>query len=1031
MADLGAVRLAWQALRFRRGVSASVLVVAAVTVGAAAVGPIFARASSESMLRDRLLNSQVSATGIRVQQNGPPTPAALAGLEGQLPPVRGVPGYPIRIRSLQLDSALARPRDNVVVAATRFVWREGACGHLRFEQGGCPSGPGTIAVSTRSAREYGWPLGTRLLARGFRGPSAAPLPVTVAGLYRPVDPTEQYWFDLAYFNARQNETAPDVDSVFVDQSTMRQARLDGRVLIELPLDVGAVRLHNVDRARQAAENLTALVRRTASDSTTTNNLGALLDTAAAERQQLVVLVTIVTLQLLVLGYLVLYLIVANSSDARGPELALARLRGGRARSALAFGLLEPVVLLVLAAPLGLAAAVAFVQVVAHRILLAGTPVSLPPGALLAGLGAVLGGVIAAGLAARRTLSSPVAEQLRRAPGDRAAGGRAAAVDMVVITLSIAGLLELRLSGGISNGKVDNLALLAPGLLALAAALLGVRLLPLLGGLLVGRTRSGRDVGTFLGLRQVVRRPAGLRVVVLLGTALGLATFAVAVSTTSAGNRQARAATEVGADRVVIVEPVPAEQLVQAVHRLDPDGRWAMAAQQYQPYGGEPGGSLVAVDSPRLPAVATWRSDFATASLPALASTLYPSLPPPVIFNGRGLRVRVLVTRLTASVPLQLHAIVATDVGGTLEVDLGRLTLGQHDYAGTLTGCSKSCRLVGLTVVRPLADFSRIGGTLVISQLASRGLVGWTAVPAGLDHRDRWQPTRSRDDSNGIDSLLATTVGLRYDFTALASAPPGVAPVDAPAPLPAVTTPKPLGDAAVGQAFPITGLDGEPTTAQAAGLATVLPRVQDDGTMVDLTYAGRSMRAGLGRATSEIWLGGKAPANAPSLISGLGLRVVGVDATSEHRTRLDRSGPALALHLFLAGAALAAVLAAAGTVVSVYLTGRRRSFEMAALQAAGLTRGSLLRAAVVEQLLLLLTGLVVGTAAGLAGAVLALPSVPTFVDGRAVPALRFGLHAVPLVALVAGIALLLTAVAMLAGSALVRSAVPSRLREAQQ
>lgn len=539
MADLGALRLAVQALRFRRGLSASVLLVAAVTVGTAAVGPVFARAGSESMLRDRLQTSPVSATGIRVQQNASPTPSALAGLEGQLP--RHVPGYPTRIGSLQLDGALARPRNNVVVATSRFVWREGACRHLRFPQGSCPSSPATIAVSTRSANQYGWQLGTPLLAQGFRGPTGAPLPVTVVGLYQPVDPTERYWFDLDYFNAGQNDQAPDVDSVFLDQATMRQAQGDGRVLIELPLDIEAARLGDVDRIRRGAESLTAEVPRTAADTTATTNLGDLLDAAAAERRQLTVLVTIVALQLLVLGYLVLYLIVATASDARGPELALARLRGGRARTALTFGLLEPLALLVLAAPLGLAAAVVFVEVVAHRILLAGTPVSLPPAALLAGLGAVLGGVIAAGLAGRRALTRSVVEQLRRAPGDRAGGGRAVAVDTVVIVLAIAGLLELRLSGGVSNGKVDNLALLAPGLLALAAALLGVRLLPLVGRLAVSRTRSGRDVGTFLALRQVIRRPSGLRVVVLLGTALGLATFAVAVSTTSAGNRQARAA----------------------------------------------------------------------------------------------------------------------------------------------------------------------------------------------------------------------------------------------------------------------------------------------------------------------------------------------------------------------------------------------------------------------------------------------------------------------------------------------------------
>ncbi len=1031
MADLGALQLAAQALRFRRGVSASILLVATITVGSAAVGPVFARAGAESMLRDAMRSAPVSATGIRVQKSVPPTPTALEQLDNHVAGAGQLAGYPSRLRALQLDGNVRR-LDGTGKALTRFVWRPDACSHLRFSAGRCPRAAREIAVSARSAREYGWRPGTALRTEGFAGQATAAGTMTVVGLYAPADPTERYWFDLDYFDAHQNDDPPDtVDSTFVDSSTMRDAAVPGRVLVELPLDVERLRLADMPAVRAAADRLAVELHRSDAEATATTTLGALLDTAAADRKQLTVLVTIVALQLLLLGYFVLYLIVANWSEARAPELALAKLRGGRPLSTLAFGLLEPVVLLVLAAPLGLAAAVLFVEVVAHRILLGGTPVLLPLTAFLAGLGAILGGVAAAALAARRTLSRPVTEQLRRAPGDRAAGRRATAIDVAVIVLALAALLELRLSGGLSNGKVDNLALLAPGLLALAAALIGIRLLPLLGRLLVWRTRSGRDVGSFLALRQVLRRPVGLRVVVLLATALALATFAVALTSTSATNRQDRAATEVGATRVAVVGAASADQLLNAVRRLDPDGRWAMAAQQYDPYSGQPGGTLIGVDSPRLPAVATWRSDFAGSSLPALVAALHPTLPPPVMVTGRGLRVHALVTRLASPVPLHLNATLALGTDATREVDLGPLALGARDYVGRITGCEASCRLRGLTVLRPLGSFSPIAGTVVLQGLATNARDGWRALPAGLDERDRWQPVRPRDDNSGMDSLLATAVGLRYDFSALAGGDPGVSPVDAPSPLPVVTNPKPLGDARVGGAYDVTGLDGQLRTVQAAAVANVLPRIQDGGTMVDLTYASRAVRSGTADVTSEVWLGERAPADALSRIRDVGLPVVRVEAAADHRARLDRTGPALALNLFLAGAGLAALLAAAGTVASVYLTGRRRAYEVAALLAAGLSRASLLRAAVVEQLGLLLTGLTIGTAAGLGGAVLALPSVPVFTDGRAVPALRFDLHAVPLALLVLGFAVLLLTLAVVAGSALVRSAVPARLREVQQ
>ena len=66
-------------------------------------------------------------------------------------------------------------------------------------------------------------------------------------------------------------------------------------------------------------------------------------------------VFLITCQLLLLAWLLLFLIVTDAAEARAGEVALAKLRGhGRLRT-IAFGLSEPVLLLAVALPVGLLA----------------------------------------------------------------------------------------------------------------------------------------------------------------------------------------------------------------------------------------------------------------------------------------------------------------------------------------------------------------------------------------------------------------------------------------------------------------------------------------------------------------------------------------------------------------------------------------------------------------------------------------------------------------------------------------------------
>ena len=70
------------------------------------------------------------------------------------------------------------------------------------------------------------------------------------------------------------------------------------------------------------------------------------------------------------------------------------------------------------------------------------------------------------------------------------------------------------------------------------------------------------------------------------------------------------------------------------------------------------------------------------------------------------------------------------------------------------------------------------------------------------------------------------------------------------------------------------------------------------------------------------------------LEGLGAQIEQDLTAAQRRAELGRQAPALALPLLVLGAAAAAVLAAGGVMLHLYLDGRRRRFELAVLDALG-------------------------------------------------------------------------------------------------
>src|SRR5262252_7075089 len=149
-------RLLVRGLWWRRGLSG------AVVMGAAVLGPLYARAAGESTLRDELTQAG-PATGLEFQDipYGFELAASVshfARAESMTLAPGAVRGYPTRIGSIYIEtSAHAAAGPGVKVG---MVWRAGACAHLIIVSGHCPDGAGQVLVSQRTVKgNYGWRLG--------------------------------------------------------------------------------------------------------------------------------------------------------------------------------------------------------------------------------------------------------------------------------------------------------------------------------------------------------------------------------------------------------------------------------------------------------------------------------------------------------------------------------------------------------------------------------------------------------------------------------------------------------------------------------------------------------------------------------------------------------------------------------------------------------------------------------------------------------------------------------------------------------
>lgn len=1022
-------RLAAAGLRHRGTRSVVVAVLAVLATASAVLGPAYARAAEQSTLADHLRAAPSWLTGFSVSSTGTAgdkTPAAVAGGTAGAPSSDALARIPVDYLTRNaartmlaarhyerpvggVRSSVSLPSIGGDVTTGRLVYRQGYCARLRPVEGRCPVRAGEVLASTRSPYRVGATV--PVTAAGPIDPllgDPGHTTVRVVGRYVAPHDTGGYWFNHGYFDAavfmKQDAEYRRIDSFFGSERTVHTLGIaEYTTMADFRLRVGSVRLDDVATLRA---QLSAGRRQIeAAGLSAATPLTGVLSDVDSERDQVSVAALLVAVQLVLLCWFVLFGVVRGATDERGPELGLAKLRGLPGRRVAVFGLAEIALLVLVATPAGVALGLAGTELVARFGLAAGVDAELRLPVLAAAVAAFAGALVAAALAVRRTVASPVVELLRRVPA-RAHRLRAGVAEGVLAAAALAACYELLTGAG------GRLGLLAGGLVAVVAGLLAGRLLPL--ALRRGVRTAGRRgrVPALLAAARLSRRGQVPRTVALVTVAVALLCYGVVTWDVAGRNEQRRSGAALGAATVYSVESGTAAALRAAVRRADPSGHEAMAVARGLYGSGDATTEVLAVDSDRFARVGYWQSAFAADDPATLARRLRPAAPAPVVPDAGPLSVTVDVA--SASPGMALVALLSDPQRQQRVVRLGSLARGRHTLTGTVDRAG--CRLVGFDLYRGPDTPAAVHGAFTLVSLRQRG-----GEPVGFD--TGWR---------AVDSTLGqpvSTVTPGAGGTAVRFDSPGgedlrVLHADAPYPLPAVTTGR-------RGTFRGPGLYGIDQGYREVATARTVPGI-GSGVLVDLTYADRV--AGFGESLDtplryQVWAAPGAPASLRQRLAAAGLTVTGVDSVAARRARLARQGPALALRLYLI-AAVAALLLAAGTVlVTAYLTARPVLYEVAALRAAGVPPGLVRRAGWREYGLLLGVALVAGALAGGVGAALAVPRLPQLAPDGGPPPAWWPDGWWPAGA-VLGAAVLLAAVTVAVVGAADRRGTPARLRDGQ-
>ncbi|GAB7043478.1 MULTISPECIES: hypothetical protein [Catenuloplanes] len=858
----------------------------------------------------------------------------------------------------------------------RMNWVDGACDHLEVD-GACATRADEIVLGPQTAARFGVAAGDTIDLAGVPGAS---VPLTVTGVFRSADPDDEFW------------TARTAPGLALDRGALLGDR-GGFELLGTPIvDVTHDYVLRTDVALDFAAtraDLAGLTPQRIGDLRLTSRLPDLLTALRGNEDALFRGAAITAAQLGLIGGFVLLLAAAQLAAERRDEAALAALRGAPAGTRALIAVTPGLLAIPVAAPAGFLAGFGATALAARAEFGFGPPVV--PSLIWAGAAALgcVAVVVAAAVAHRPR--GPVLEGLRRTPS-RLRIRPLDAVTLVVVALAAAARYEI---GNVGAANAEGIALLGPALVALAGGLLAARLVPPLAArVATSRLRTGR-LGPGLAALQLARRPGGHRVLALFAIAIALLVQAVTAVDLGARAADERARWEVGADRVLAVRAATPQALRDAVHAADPDGRFAMPVLRTR----QGGTALVAVEPDRLATVAARPRGLDQDRFRALTGLLHADAHPPVRVDGTALVLDVEADDLVSATDIAVHLV---DPGGrpiTVRLSLPEGP-GPATVRAPVDGCAGGCRLSHF-------GFQPRPNGLRLFEMRQEGPARTVLTGADLGSPGRWRP--------GFN-LGAALLTMQQDGPWLAASFTGVSPRDSvvevrlrssdvPVPVPVVVAAPEEGVNADG-IREAAGFDLSPWPVAMVGGLPSLPGLGHNGMLIDYEYATRLIEGSDLNTAYEVWLSPDAPAGLPGELHAAGLTVAAETSVAGRAAQLVAEGPGQSTRLYLAAAVFGLVLALAGALLIVTVERPRRSADLTALRAQGLSAAVVGVASRWDRVVLVLTGVTAGVLLGWLSWTVHHDLLPVFADGRppTVPPLPYWAAAAVLAATAALLAL---------------------------
>jgi putative ABC transport system permease protein len=939
--------IALGAVRRRSGPALLVGLLAALLATAAGCAAWYGMTVSSRSAGNVVTSAPVEERVILVRQAGEGTDDPRGALDDFDATARGLLPVPdaTPVLGAVADASYIYPGATGASTGLPIAYRDGFCRHAKLT-GACPAAANDAAISTDSATRLKLKPGDTFRVRPAT--SVTPITFRVAAVYQPVEPGSPYWSDKLF------RAQGSLDPLFTSLETFRDPTLTRPVYawdVEVPLPLlrgdGAYDLNGL--VNHAAPRFAAQQLQLSAPT------GPLVDRVREERIAVATGVAVALGQVAVIAWFAIGLAGRFTGRERRADAGLLKLRGSTARGILRLALSQHLLPLVGGGLAGWVAGFLIAWPLAR-----GLPVRVELWvALLLSLGLV---IVVLGIALLVLLAvdalqqrAPVAALLRRVPSARR-DWRSGVVDLALIALAGGAVYQAR-SGGAGLGVV------APALVALAVGLLLARLLRRIAdrvgavALRAGRVRLG------LTAVRVSRQPGTDRVFALVVVSVAL--MALTVGTFAAGRteRVERADVELGAARVLTVSAPTRTQLLHAVRQADPAGRYAMAAVV------DPGGSppVLAVDSSRLAAVATWRPEYGPRD--ALLAK-----PPALLPLITGNRLTVSVTSQRRTITLLGAILQHEGTGAGTRLEFRGIRPGTQSVSAAVPGCAVApgCRLVGWELFTPEGSGP---GALTIRSLTQQNPSGTIVGSAALRDVTRWRG----DFSTEAVRISTGPAGLTL------SANPGggtkVAVVDSPLPLPVVMAGRPpaewfFDDAALGRFGDVA------TPVRVTAAARVLPVIGADGVLTDLDAARRVAGDADQGGTLQVWLTADAP---DSVVDAIGLPVLDDRTAAARVDELAADSSVVTASFGLFAAALAGLIAAGLLAVAAAVDREPQLEHLRSLRHQGLSRRTALVTAYAGAGSVALAGLLGGLAAALAARPIADVTAPPFPDGwRVIP-----------------------------------------------